>query len=731
MAKKVVKDNDFDLVNLPIEAQDPSISQDDFVLQQADKEIHEQKFQTKPTTFLKDSLRRFSKNKSSVVAAYILGALILLSVFVPIFNTNDVSQAQNPAFINLQPKLFENANGFWDGTIKVDHAAVDVSNPDDPSTWLPDPSLYKPSGISNIKYKPEQYTNDPDKYGKGGYFQVGYYGVNATEGYVRSLNPNSYSEKAFTLDVNASTLTLTQFKVVDLQGLREIEQDDKLTLPAGFELGLANLDFVYVNDEDEDVVIPLLEASTTFDIKEGSTVNLSEKIKEEADGKTTFTKFGFRLSVKKSESQSAHGNYCALIRSMVITTTSTNEKEQAYFTLDKDSLGGTGISFVNAMEATSRVSSLGSGATQTTNMGYWTLDSDEKRFKGVYLGRATYASFTYDTYKATLGEVTMNLDGEKLEEYRENGWLDYDIQIYVDGTGRAVVDPSAWHAFAEAHDGNGIDIINKTKCPLVCSFEIEDINIDQEPVFGQYFWTATCKVTYYKYLGYDKMPTFLFGTDKNGKDMFKYVFEGLRNSLLLGVITFAVCFVFGLLWGAVSGYFGGAVDLIMERVTDILAGVPWIVVMTLVILKAGSTFGTFVIALCLTGWIGTASTTRTQFYRFRGREYVLASRTLGASDARLIGKHILPNAMGTIITGAVLMIPSVIFSEATISYLGLGFKNLSSLGVILSNNQSELLTHPYQLIFPSVVIALVMISFNLFGNGLRDAINPSLKGEEE
>ena len=135
--------------------------------------------------------------------------------------------------------------------------------------------------------------------------------------------------------------------------------------------------------------------------------------------------------------------------------------------------------------------------------------------------------------------------------------------------------------------------------------------------------------------------------------------------------------------------------------------------------------------VCLTGWIGTAATTRTQFYRFRGREYVLASRTLGASDARLIRKHILPNAMGTIITAEVLMVPSVIFSEATISYLGLGLKNLSSLGVILSNNQSELTSNSYLLIFPSVIIALLMISFNLFGNGLRDAVNPSLKGEEE
>ena len=169
----------------------------------------------------------------------------------------------------------------------------------------------------------------------------------------------------------------------------------------------------------------------------------------------------------------------------------------------------------------------------------------------------------------------------------------------------------------------------------------------------------------------------------------------------------------------------------MERFTDILSGVPWIVVMTLTIIHLGSTFFTFALALCLTGWIGTSHTTRTQFYRFRGREYVLASRTLGASHGRLIARHILPNAMGTIITSAVLMVPSIIFSEATISYLGLGFKNLASLGVILSDNQVELTNHPYLLIFPAIIIALLMISFNLFGNGLRDAVNPSLKGEGE
>jgi oligopeptide transport system permease protein len=132
----------------------------------------------------------------------------------------------------------------------------------------------------------------------------------------------------------------------------------------------------------------------------------------------------------------------------------------------------------------------------------------------------------------------------------------------------------------------------------------------------------------------------------------------------------------------------------------------------------------------LTGWIGTASGTRTQFYRFKGREYVLASRTLGSSDLRLIFRHILPNSMGTIITGSVLMIPSTIFSEASIAYLQLGLQDKQSFGVMMANNQQYLDNHAYVVIFPAVIMALMMISFNLFGNGLRDAFNPSLKGSD-
>jgi oligopeptide transport system permease protein len=169
----------------------------------------------------------------------------------------------------------------------------------------------------------------------------------------------------------------------------------------------------------------------------------------------------------------------------------------------------------------------------------------------------------------------------------------------------------------------------------------------------------------------------------------------------------------------------------MERFTEILGGVPWIVLMTLIILLFGSNFVTFLFALTLTGWIGTASLTRSQFYRYKRREYILASRTLGAKDDRLIFRHILPNAIGPIVTSSVLIIPGVIFAEASISYLGLGLQGLPSLGVALSRSQAYLQTSPHLTLFSGLIISLLLISFNLFGNGLRDAFNPSLKGVSE
>ncbi len=739
MAKK---NNDFDLVNLPEEARDPEIKAEDFVLQQADKEIHEQKFQTKPTTFFKDSLKRFSKNKSSVVASYILGFLILLAIFVPIISPYDVSRAADDiAFNYLEPKLFENANGFWDGTVKKTNVPVDTSslNPDD---WWPDETYYKRDGISNYVLSDEQYTSNVSSFGRGGFIRAGYYGTYGLKEAELETPESSSIEFPAVLDLNTTTLTLEKFDTVDEKKIKDYHEKEEVStelpsnvLPENFDLGYASLLFYYEDANDNEtktieLVAPKLvqNIGSTLDVADKDPIDIGSIIKANANGQTIFEKFYFTIKVKGLETTPADKSVCTLIKSFSIKTGGNPSKEtKAYFEGGNfDKKVGTvtykftipGVSFDDAMEMMARTSKLSASDLKIVNTGYWTVQDLRKYSKNIHLGRCTYASFTYDTYKGVFGRREgISITGSRLDEYVDKGWLDWDYEAVPNADG-------TWKVLSCVCD------ILSEKCPILEPFEPEDISVVQPAGLDEPVVTVKCTVTYYRFLGYDKMPAFTFGTDKIGVDMFKYVFEGLRNSLILGVITFAVCFVFGLIYGAVSGYFGGTVDLVMERITDILAGIPWIVLMTIAILHLGQNFGTFVLALCLTGWIGTASTTRTQFYRFRGREYVLASRTLGASDARLIAKHILPNAMGTIITGAVLMIPSVIFSEATISYLGLGFKGLSSLGVILSDNQAELFSHPYLLLFPATVIALIMISFNLFGNGLRDAINPSLKGEE-
>lgn len=734
MAK--IHDDDFDLVNLPEEARDPEIKAEDFTLQQADESIHEQKFQTKPTTFLKDSFRRFRKNKSSVVAAYILGALILLSIFVPIFDTNVVSKAANIAYNNLEPKLFDSGTGFWDGCKHVENCPIDTS------TGLPDPEIYYESGVTNLVISSERYTNDSNKYAKEGYLQFGYYSTHdKDEAYIESYSSiKLLTDDYFILDLNTTTLTITDFNVVDLDKLKAIEggrlKPDEYKLPDNFDIGQISVEFVAETTEGEDSVT-VIEPDVIHNIglegyEHNEPVVINDIITNHFN-ETTFTNFFFRFKVEREEGAEVENeNVCSLIRSFVITPTfigsyAFETQVTNYFTSSTNTSGISGISFTDAMKFVTRPNTVGTGAKTRNNYGFWGVFSETKLVKKIYMGRAVYGSFDYDSYYATLGPRIERVDDTKFERYKSKGWVSYDILIVKKGN-KFVVDENTWNA------AGGFKILNKNRSPVLEEFGIENIIVDQQQVGGENTWKVDVKVMYYKYLddSLTEMPKFLFGTDRNGKDLFKYVFDGLKWSLLLGLATFIICFTFGLLWGSVSGYFGGAVDLVMERLTDILSGVPWIVLMTLIILKANeSSFGVFLLALCMTGWIGTASTTRTQFYRFRGREYVLASRTLGASDARLITRHILPNALGTIITGAVLMIPSVIFSEATISYLGLGFKNLSSLGVILSDNQAELTNHPYQLIFPSVVIALVMISFNLFGNGLRDAINPSLKGEDE
>ena len=238
----------------------------------------------------------------------------------------------------------------------------------------------------------------------------------------------------------------------------------------------------------------------------------------------------------------------------------------------------------------------------------------------------------------------------------------------------------------------------------------------------------------YKY-GFE--PSFAFGTDSNGYDIFSRLASGARFSFMLAILVSAVNLVIGAIYGAIEGYYGGVTDMIMERVSDVLNGVPFMVVTVLFQLHLASkvgVVGSLIYAFVLTGWIGMASNVRMQFYRFKNQEYVLAARTLGAGDWRIIWKHIFPNTLGTLITSCVLVIPGVIFSETSLTYLGivnLDGPTMSSVGSMLSSGQSVMTSAPHVVLFPAIFIALLEISFNLFGNGLRDAFNPSLRGTEE
>ncbi|MGI5111419.1 ABC transporter permease [Treponema putidum] len=249
------------------------------------------------------------------------------------------------------------------------------------------------------------------------------------------------------------------------------------------------------------------------------------------------------------------------------------------------------------------------------------------------------------------------------------------------------------------------------------------------------------RVLYYNYYQYlnGHEPANAFGTDGQGFDIMVRLAHGVRLSLMLSVLVSIINFILGSIYGSITGFYGGWVDLILERLTDILAGMPFLIVATLFqlhLVQTGkvSVFTGVLFAFILTGWIGIGVRVRTQFYRFKNQEYVLAARTLGANDKRLMFKHIYPNAIGTIITSAALIIPYVILSESTLSFLGIvSFhgKTMASLGTMLGSGQQYLSTDPHILFFPAGIISLMMISFNLFGNGLRDAFNPSLRGVED
>ena len=219
-----------------------------------------------------------------------------------------------------------------------------------------------------------------------------------------------------------------------------------------------------------------------------------------------------------------------------------------------------------------------------------------------------------------------------------------------------------------------------------------------------------------------------FGTDVLGRDLWVRCWEGCRISLFVAGTAVLVNVFIGILYGMISGYFGGMVDSVMQRFQEIVNSIPTLVILTLLLLIMKPGLYTIIVALILTEWIGMARITRAQVLKIKEQEFILASKTLGASGFFIIFKQVLPNIFGQIIIMAMFSIPNAIFYEAFLAMVGLGIPApQASLGSLINDGFKTILITPYQVIIPVIILGILMLSFNLLADGLRDAFDPKMK----
>lgn len=221
-----------------------------------------------------------------------------------------------------------------------------------------------------------------------------------------------------------------------------------------------------------------------------------------------------------------------------------------------------------------------------------------------------------------------------------------------------------------------------------------------------------------------------FGTDALGRDIWTRVWTGTRVSLYIALIAACFDLIIGVTYGGVSAYYGGKVDIIMQRIIEVITGIPSLVILTLFIMVFNPGILSMSLAMAISGWTGMARVVRSHVLRLKNQEFVLASKTLGSSDMKLIVKHLLPNVIGQIVVMIMFSLPSAIFYEAFLSFIGLGLQPpFASLGVLINDGFKTFQTHPYMMLIPSAVICLLIFSLNLLADGLRDAVDPKMRNQ--
>ncbi|WIV11895.1 ABC transporter permease [Proteiniborus sp. MB09-C3] len=219
-----------------------------------------------------------------------------------------------------------------------------------------------------------------------------------------------------------------------------------------------------------------------------------------------------------------------------------------------------------------------------------------------------------------------------------------------------------------------------------------------------------------------------FGTDALGRDIFVRCWEGAKVSLFIGLVSAVINVTIGIIYGGISGYLGGYVDIIMMRFVEIIYSIPELLWVILLMVVLGTGLKTIIIAISISGWGGMARLVRGQVLQLKQMEFVLAAKTLGADTSRIIAQHLIPNAMGPIIINLTFQVPGAIFTEAFLSYIGLGIQPpLASWGSLANEGTLMLLIKPYQLFFPALLICVTMLAFNILGDGLRDSLDPRLR----